>query len=79
MQAQLLGGAAIIAFAFFAAWLALAPLATVRNLFSLRPRRTLPSPLPEVMEPPLPEPAPVLAEVEPEIVTTPANAEPAGS
>lgn len=56
MQAQLLGGAAIIAFAFFAAWLILAPPTTVINLFSLRPRR--PAPAPE------PEPEPLLAEPE---------------
>lgn len=42
MQAQLLGGAAIIAFAFFVVWLALAPLATVMNILSLRPRRAVP-------------------------------------
>jgi ammonium transporter, Amt family len=81
MQAQLLGGAAIIALAFFATWLALAPPATVLNLFTLRPRRTAPAALPADTEPPLPEPAPVLAEVEPEPAAIPmaTNAETMGS
>lgn len=50
LQAQLVGGAALILFGFFIAWLVLAPLATA--VFVLRPRTTGP----ETVAAPLPEP-----------------------
>jgi Amt family ammonium transporter len=60
LQAQLIGAAAIALFGFFAAWLFMAPLATVAHLAV--PRRPVEAPLPS--EPVAPEPQIVAAEPE---------------